>query len=123
MKNLSVVLATYNEEKHIGECLNRVQDIATEIIVVDGTSSDKTRQIAKEYGARVIKKDNPKIFHINKQIALENAKYKWILQLDADERVSDELIEEICSVIQACQNMILMNAAKIDEIEKIHRRN
>jgi glycosyltransferase involved in cell wall biosynthesis len=98
MNKLSVVLATHNEEKHIGECLEAVKDIADEIIVVDGTSTDRTREIAEKHGARVIKKDNPKIFHINKQVALEGAKNEWILQLDADERVTVELAKEITKI-------------------------
>ena len=98
MSKLSVVLATYNEEKHIGECLDMIKTIADEIIVVDGSSTDNTRKIAKGFGAKVIKKDNPEIFHINKQIALEAANNEWILQLDADERVTVELAKEITKI-------------------------
>ncbi len=47
---LSVAIATYNEEKNIGECLKSVKDIADEIVIVDGTSSDRTVEIAKKYG-------------------------------------------------------------------------
>jgi (heptosyl)LPS beta-1,4-glucosyltransferase len=99
MEKLSVVLATFNEEKHIKDCLQSVKDIADEVVVVDGTSTDKTRQIAKEQGARVIKTTNPRIFHLNKQKALDAAKHEWILQLDADERVTPELAKEIIKVI------------------------
>ncbi len=97
---LSVVLATFNEEENIGKCLNSVKDIADEIIIVDGSSEDKTREIAKKKGAKVYKVRNEQIFHINKQKALEKAKNKWILQLDADEIVSKELSEEIIKIIQ-----------------------
>lgn len=95
MKKLSVVLATYNEEKNLGDCLASVKDLADEIVVVDGSSTDKTREIAKSFGAKVIKTTNPPIFHINKQKALEAAGGAWILQLDADERVTQELSQEI----------------------------
>lgn len=97
---LSVVLSTYNEEKNIGDCLESVKDIADEIVVVDGSSTDKTREIANEYGARVIKTSNPRIFHINKQKVLVAAKYDWILQIDADERLSKSLVDEIKKVIR-----------------------
>lgn len=100
MTKLSVVLATHNEEKHIDACLSSVKDIADEIIVVDGSSTDKTRDIAKKLGAKVIKRDNPPIFHINKQLALEKAKNEWILQMDADERVSSELSKEIVTILK-----------------------
>lgn len=98
-KKLSVVLATFNEEKNIGECLLSVKDIADEIVIVDGGSTDKTREIAKSYGARVIKTNNPPIFHINKNKAIDRATCEWILQLDADERVSKELSNEIKAII------------------------
>ena len=79
---LSVVLSTYNEEKNIGDCLESAKDIADEIVVVDGSSTDKTREIAKKFGAKVIKTTNPRIFHINKQkvlIAKHNINYIRVL--------------------------------------------
>jgi len=65
---LSVAIATYNEEKNIGRCLASIADWVSEIVVVDGSSADRTPDIAREYKARVIKTDNPPIFHINKAI-------------------------------------------------------
>jgi len=108
---LSVVLSTYNEEKNVGDCLESVKGIADEIVVVDGSSTDKTREIAKRFGARVIKTTNPKMFHINKQKAVVAAKYDWILQLDADERLSNSLAKEIRKVIS-------MSDAGIDKYQK-----
>ena len=105
-KKLSVVLATFNEEKNIGECLKTIKDIASEVIIVDGGSKDKTVEIAKKYGAYVIETDNPPIFHINKQKALERANYEWILQLDADERLTRELANEIIRVINMNESQI-----------------
>ncbi|MEJ2441590.1 MAG: glycosyltransferase family 2 protein [Patescibacteria group bacterium] len=96
---LSVVLAVFNEEENIGPCLDSIKEIADEIVVVDGGSTDRTREIAESFGARVIETSNPKIFHINKQKALIAAKNEWILQLDADEIVSKSLAEEIEKVI------------------------
>jgi glycosyltransferase involved in cell wall biosynthesis len=97
--HLSVVLATFNEEKNIAKCLEAVKDLADEIVIVDGTSTDKTVEIAKKYGAHVTVTDNPPIFHINKQKAIDKAKGDWILQLDADEVVSKELAEEIREIL------------------------
>lgn len=99
MKHLSVALAVFNEEKNLEACLESVKDIAQEIVIVDGTSTDKTVEIAKKFGARVLVKDNPPIFHINKQKAIELCKNDWILQLDADERVSPDLGKEILKII------------------------
>lgn len=99
MNKLSVVLATFNEEKNLPACLDSVKALADEIIIVDGSSTDKTTEIAKKYGAKVIVVKNMPIFHINKQKAIDLATKDWILQLDADERVSPELKEEIKKVI------------------------
>lgn len=95
MKKLSVVLATFNEEQNIKRCLDSIKDLSSEIVIVDGTSKDRTVEIAKSYGARVIVTTNPPNFHINKQKAIDQATGEWILQLDADEVVSAELSVEI----------------------------
>ncbi len=97
---LSVCLAVHNEENTIGRCLDSIKDIADEIVVVDGKSTDKTVDIVKKYKANIIHTDNHENFHINKQLALEKCKGDWILQLDADEVVSKELATQIEMVIQ-----------------------
>ncbi|HCM37602.1 MAG: Glycosyl transferase family 2 [Candidatus Gottesmanbacteria bacterium GW2011_GWB1_43_11] len=97
---LSVVLATYNEEKNLPACLESVAGWCSEIVVIDGSSRDHTIDIAQKFGARVTVTDNPPIFHINKQKAIDLARGEWILQLDADERVSRELKTEIDAAIK-----------------------
>lgn len=96
---LSVVLATFNEEENLPRCLESVKDLASEIVIVDGTSKDKTVEIAKSFGANVTVTKNLPNFHINKQKGIDLAKGEWILQLDADEVVSEELAKELKSVI------------------------
>lgn len=96
---LSVALATFNEEENIGRCLQAVKDISDEIVIVDGTSKDRTVEIAKQFGATVFVRENPPNFHINKQIAIDKCSGDWILQLDADEVVSKELGEEIVKLL------------------------
>jgi len=96
---LSIALATYNEENNIERCLKPLAKWADEIVVVDGTSSDKTVELAKKYGAKIIITDNKPIFHINKQMTIDECKGDWILQLDADEVVTDELKKEIDGII------------------------
>lgn len=100
MATLSVVLAVYNEEKNLPVCLQSVQGLADETIVVDGGSQDQTIKIARKFGAKVKTTDNPPIFHINKQKAIDMATKEWVLQLDADERVTPELQKEIKSAIE-----------------------
>lgn len=98
---LTVALAVFNEEQNLARCLKSVKDLADEIVVVDGGSFDRTVEIAQQFGAKVIKSDNPPIFHINKQKALDASSGEWILQLDADEELSPQLREEIKSVISS----------------------
>lgn len=97
--SLSVVLATRNEEENIGRCLESVKDIANEIMIFDEYSTDKTKEIAEKFGAKVFLEPHHDIFHITKQLALEKAKSEWILQLDADEVVTPELAKDILKVI------------------------
>jgi glycosyltransferase involved in cell wall biosynthesis len=112
MKNLSVVLATRNEEENIGACLKSVRDIADEIVVVDESSTDKTREIARKYSAKVYKVKHEPVFHKTKQKALDKATGDWILQLDADERVTPVLAKEIREVIEMSPS--LLNQRKAD---------
>ena len=103
---LSVCLAVFNEEKFIRLPIDSIIDFADEIIVVDGGSEDKTIDILKSYGEKVkiFNEKNPKMFHINKQKAIERAKGEWILQLDADEVVSEDLKNEINDIVSGVES-------------------
>ncbi len=91
---LSVTIITFNEEDRLEGALKSVRDIADEIVVVDSYSTDQTTGIAERYQARVLHNtfDN---YGAQKNFALDNARYEWVLNLDADERVSPELAESI----------------------------
>jgi glycosyltransferase involved in cell wall biosynthesis len=95
---ISVVMATYNEADNIVRCLNSVKDLADEIIVVDGSSTDKTRELAKKFDAKITKTINKMNFHINKQMAMDQAKGDLVLQIDADEVVDGQLAAFIKAV-------------------------
>jgi len=99
---LSLCIAVYNEEKNLHYPLDCAIDIVDEVIIVDGGSTDKTVEIAKSYGkkVRVIASENLVMFHKNKQKAIEAAKGEWILQLDADEELSEDLKKEILNLLQ-----------------------
>lgn len=96
---LSVVLAVKNEEQNLARCLDSVKGIADEIIIFDEYSTDNTVEIAKKYGAKVTEFSHKNNFHETKQAAIEKALGDWILQLDADEVVSQALGKEIIKVI------------------------
>ena len=101
MKNpkISAALATFNEEKNIVDCIESLKTFADEIVVVDGTSSDRTAELAKREEAKVIVTANKSMFHINKNMAFKNCRSEWIFYIDADERVSGELARELKDVI------------------------
>ncbi len=103
---LSLCIATYNEEKNIHIALDSAIEWVDEVVVVDGGSTDKTLDILKSYGdkVRIIHADNPPMFHINKQKAIEAAQGDWILQLDADEEVTRELRHEIEKILNNIQD-------------------
>lgn len=96
---LSVVLATYNEEEHLGRCLESISGLADEIVVADGASTDRTVEIARHYNAHIIATTNKPNFHINKQMAMDEATGDWVLQLDADEVVDEEMHQAIETVL------------------------
>jgi len=99
---LTLTIPTYNEEENIRIPLDSAYDIADEVLIVDGGSTDKTVDIAQSYGekVRVLQVDNPPNFLKNKQRAIDNAKGDWILQLDADERLSEDLKEEVQNLLR-----------------------
>lgn len=103
MSKLSVVISAYNEEKKIEECLKSAL-FADEIVFVDNSSIDSTVKIAKRYTSRVFIRPNKQMLNINKNYGFSKAEGDWILSLDADERVSPELKEEIKSIIEQLNN-------------------
>lgn len=97
---LSVVISAYNEERNIEECIESVSDIASEIIVVDNGSSDKTADLAKKAGAKIFTQVNDvRKIDIQKNYGFDKAHEDWILSLDADERVTPKLAAEIIKEI------------------------
>jgi glycosyltransferase involved in cell wall biosynthesis len=94
MAMLSVVIITFNEEANIGRCIDSVQDIADEIIVLDSFSTDKTVEIAKSKNATVHQQSFAGYIE-QKNCALQLARYPYVLSLDADEAVDQQLIVSI----------------------------
>lgn len=99
-QSISVVLATFNEEKNIKDCLLSVKDWVDEIIIVDEFSTDNTKEIAEKLGAKVFQSPHEQIFHITKNKAISKAKSTWVLQLDADERITPEMKKEIVGILE-----------------------
>jgi len=95
--DISVIILTYNEEIHIRRCIERIRPIAKQIFIVDCFSTDSTVNIAKELGADVYQNKWENNHALQFNWALDNLpiKTKWVMRLDADEYLTDELIIEL----------------------------
>jgi glycosyltransferase involved in cell wall biosynthesis len=97
--SLSVCIITHNEASNIKRCIEAIKDIASEIVVVDSGSTDGTQDISKDLGARVIHQDFLG-FGRQKQFVVNQSRGTWVLSLDADEVVSEELKQSIQIAIE-----------------------
>jgi len=95
---LSVTIITLNEGKDLPRCLGSIKNLANEVIVVDSGSADETVEIAKKFGAKVFERrfDN---YANQKNFASQKAEEDWILSIDADEEISEDLADEIKKAI------------------------
>lgn len=96
--DLSVILITHDEEANIADCLASVA-FASEIVVVDSGSTDRTVELAQAAGAKVVRTDDWPGFGAQKNRALAQATRTWVLSIDADERLTPALQGEILSAI------------------------
>ena len=99
MPTLSVILITRNEEANLADCLASLEGSAQQIVVVDTNSSDRTLEIAKNYGAVIAQPADWPGFGPQKNRALALATGDWVLSLDADERLTPALRSEILTAI------------------------
>jgi glycosyltransferase involved in cell wall biosynthesis len=100
---ITAVILAKNEEVNIKECIKSVK-FCDEILVIDDDSTDKTIEIAKSAGAKVIRHPLMGDYATQKNFALSKALNKWVLFVDADERVSDTLRDEIMNVVEIPSN-------------------
>jgi glycosyltransferase involved in cell wall biosynthesis len=96
MQAISGTVITFNEEDHIADCIASLRRVCDDIVVVDSLSTDRTVEIARSLDAKVIDQEylgEGKQRHVTEQ----HARHDWILALDADERIDDEM----CAAIKA----------------------
>ncbi|MDP3998647.1 MAG: glycosyltransferase family 2 protein, partial [bacterium] len=110
---LSVIILTKNEESQIKGCLDSIK-WTDEVIVVDSGSTDRTLEIAKRYNTKIFT-DKGDDFSVKRNLGLEKTSGEWVFYVDADERVTPELREEIKSVIS--------NQEAVVSAYKIPRKN
>lgn len=98
---ISAVIVAHNEEKKLQDCLASLK-FADEIVVVLDKCTDKTKQIAQEFTHKIIE-GSWNIEGARRNVALEAATHEWILEIDADERISKQLAQEIRMNINLAQ--------------------
>jgi glycosyltransferase involved in cell wall biosynthesis len=104
---ISAAVITLNEEKNITACLHSLKWV-DEIVVVDSLSSDRTKELAESMGATVL--DQAFLGHVKqKQLAVDSCNHEWIICLDADERVTEDLRDEICTLFTSTSQDSLAN--------------
>ena len=101
--SLSVLIIAHNEKDNIADAISSVS-FADEVVVVDNGSDDDTGEIASKMGAKVIRSDENIGYADAKRLGIEHCAGEWILWLDADERISDELAEEIVGAVKNPEN-------------------
>lgn len=94
---VSCYIRTLNEAHRVGEVVTAALKVAREVVVVDSGSKDGTREVAQAAGARVIENTWPGNGH-QKRVGEESCEYDWLLDLDADEFIDDELAESIAAL-------------------------
>lgn len=95
---LSVVIIAKNEERRIRRCLESVRWV-DEVVVVDGLSTDRTVEICQAYGAKIVPHAFEGDFSIERNVGMAAATGEWVLQLDADDVVSDEFRQKVSELL------------------------
>jgi len=95
---ISVIVNTRNEAKQLQKCLKSISDLPAEIIVVDMRSTDNSKQVAIDFGAKVYNYRPMKVVEHARNFALSKAKGKWILLLDPDEYLNKVLKKELLKI-------------------------
>ena len=99
MSNVTVVILTKNEEKNIEDAIENAKLVSEKVLIVDSGSTDNTVELARENGAKVVFREWDDDFSAQRNYALENIDTRWVVYLDADEQLNEQLISEIKRVI------------------------
>ena len=104
MSTISLCMITKNEERYLEQCLNSVKEIVDEIIIVDTGSTDKTKEIAKKFKAKIIDFKWIDDFSAARNESLKHAAKDWILVLDADEVIEKNDFKKIKNAVENSEN-------------------
>ena len=95
---ISATIITFNEERNIKKCIESLLEVADEVIVVDSFSTDDTERICKSFDKLKFYKNSFEGHIQQKNYAVSKASYNFVLSLDADEQLSDDLIQELNNI-------------------------
>lgn len=101
MNTLTAAILTKNEEKNITDAVANAFCVADDVLVIDSGSTDRTVELAKKAGARVVFRAWDDDFSAQRNFALKNIDAEWIFYLDADERIDEKLCESIKKIISS----------------------
>ena len=102
MNQISILIQTYNEEKNIKDAISSAKLLTDSIVLIDMQSTDRTIEMAKENGAQIVEfGSHPQYVEPAREFGIKQVKADWVFILDADERLTEELAEEINKAIQS----------------------
>lgn len=104
MANVTVIIPTYNEEANIGECIKSLEGFAEKVILMDNNSTDRTKEIAENLGVKVIQSNLTYKERLNQGIALSEISTAWVMNVDADERLTPESARELSKLTEKFLN-------------------
>lgn len=99
MSRLCIIILTKNEEKDIEAAVQNARQCADEVLVVDSGSTDRTVELAEKNGAQVVFREWDNDFAAQRNFALTQTEADWVLYLDADERMNDELVRTVKKIV------------------------
>ncbi|MDO4179396.1 MAG: glycosyltransferase family 2 protein [Phascolarctobacterium sp.] len=100
MAKLTVIVLTKNEEQNIVDVVKNSKQVTDDVLIIDSGSTDKTCELAEKYGARVVFRAWDNDFSAQRNFGLTQTDADWVLYLDADERLNDELVADVKLQVQ-----------------------
>jgi len=104
MADVTAIIPTYNEEANIGDCIKSLEGFVKKVIIMDYYSTDRTKEIAESLGAIVIQSEDSYKDRLNRGIELPEIETHWVLNIDADERLTDKSRKELSKLTSKYDN-------------------
>lgn len=116
MPTISVAMIVKNESQDLAQCLETVKGWVDEIIILDSGSSDNTKEIALQYGAKFYENTDWQGFGKQRQLAQQYVTSDYVLWLDADERVTPELKQSIQQAVSSNEPNTVYQIPRLSEV-------